>query len=94
MPPHWILIWHIRILKQELSAGLRHDNYTYTKNMFMKKILTLLALGFAAKYFLDSKEGQELKTKAKSWLSDAEKKLTGTLSNAESQVEEVTPNAN
>jgi len=79
---------------EDLSAGMRHDNYTFAEKRFMKKILTLLALGFAAKYFLDSKEGQELKTRAKGWIADAEKKLTGAVSNTESEAEQASPKMN
>lgn len=52
----------------------------------MKKILTLLALGIAVKYFLDSEKGKDVKTQVKGWLGDAKDTFTDTLNGAERKI--------
>jgi hypothetical protein len=38
----------------------------------MKKLLTLVLAGVAIKYFLDSAKGNDVRTKLKGWLSEAQ----------------------
>lgn len=60
----------------------------------MKKLLVLVALGVAVKYFLDSEKGEELKSYVKDLLGDAQdafneyfEKTTEKVEGAASQID-------
>ena len=60
----------------------------------MKKLLVLVALGVAVKYFLDSEKGEEIKSYVKDLLGDAQdafneymEKATGKVEGAASQID-------
>lgn len=60
----------------------------------MKKLLTLLALGVAVKYFLDSDKGKELKTQIKGWIGDAQDAVAETVGNLEDKAGKTAPKMN
>ncbi|MBO9571324.1 MAG: hypothetical protein J7497_03825 [Chitinophagaceae bacterium] len=60
----------------------------------MKKLLTLLALGVAVKYFLDSEKGGQLKSKIKGWMGDAKDAIDETVRNGQKAASGATPKMN
>ncbi len=57
----------------------------------MKKLLTLLALGVAVKYFLDSEKGKELKTQIKDWANKAQDAVAETVGSLEDKAGKTAP---
>ena len=53
----------------------------------MKKLLVLVALGVAVKYFLDSEKGEELKSYVRDLLGDAQDAFNEYFEKATEQVE-------
>ena len=53
----------------------------------MKKLLVLVAVGVAVKYFLDTDKGEEVKTYVRDLLGDARDFLNEFLENAAEKVE-------
>ena len=60
----------------------------------MKKLLTLIALGAAVKYFLDSEKGHQLKSQLKGWMGDAKDVFDDTVKNTQKSAEGITPKMN
>ena len=53
----------------------------------MKKILALVVLGVAIKYFLDSEKGEEFKNEVRHWWDRVEDTLNDVVAKAFSKVE-------
>jgi hypothetical protein len=53
----------------------------------MKKLLVLVAIGVAVKYFLDSEKGEDVKNYVKDLLGDAREFLNDFFENASEKVE-------
>jgi hypothetical protein len=60
----------------------------------MKKLLTLLALGVAVKYLLDSEKGKEIKSQIKGWIGNAQDAVAETVGNLEERAGKTAPKMN
>jgi hypothetical protein len=64
-----------------------------SKTIKMKKILTLVALGVAVKYFLDTERGKELKKQVTDWLGEAEDTVKETFQQATDTIKQAAARA-
>lgn len=55
----------------------------------MKKLLVLIGLGVAIKYFLDSDSGRDVKNQVKDWLKEAQDGFSDKLEMAKEKVHDV-----
>ena len=58
----------------------------------MKKLLVLVALGVAVKYFLDSEKGEELKSYVRDLLGDAQDTFNEFFNKASDKIEDTAGN--
>ena len=70
-----------------MNMGTKIYYYSANNQSTMKKLLVLVAVGVAVKYFLDSEKGDEVKTYVKDLLGDAREFLNDFFEKATEKVE-------